>query len=425
MKFPTIQENIAMWYSGAGNICSTNPALPTNHAIARNQNERVEEREQRGAADEQQELQEGARPDGSPQLHGVAEVHQRRLEVALVPARALLDPVHEVAVRFLVRLRVEHGGAHAHAVESDPEIRVLGHVVRIPCTDRLEHVALDVVRRAPERDRRVPRRQTGQEQREPHQVLDREPTGDDVLIGVVERQLGLEADDIRRQPAERRHGSAKLEWVGVILGIEDRDELAARELEPETQRPRLGARLARGNEHDLDMVGDVGGHRRGDRLLVVGLEEQLHVEAVLGVVELPQSGEQRRDDARLPVGRNEHRVDGKISVGDRARLRVGHDDRLGMPRRTARDHDAVDDGREVGHGRDRHQRDERRERRDHQGEEDDQLGADEREPLASVEDDRRRELGQELSVLPVLGGRPRVGARASLRLLREDEPHRR
>ena len=55
-----------------------------------------------------------------------------------------------------------------------------------------------------------------------------EPPRDQVLVGVVVGEPGLEAADLGTRPAEGDGGPAQLQRLRAVLGVVDRDELARR-----------------------------------------------------------------------------------------------------------------------------------------------------------------------------------------------------
>ena len=171
---------------------------------------RVDDREERRSQDEEAEPGEPHRAELAPDALRIAHVDEPGLEVALVPARTLLDPVDEIAVRLLERDRVEELGPEAGAMEADAQVGVLGDVPGIPSADRFEDLAAEVVRRPAKRDRRLRVHETGKQLGEPERVLGGEPAGQKVLLGVVIAQPRLEAGDVRVRPARtpRRPGGA-------------------------------------------------------------------------------------------------------------------------------------------------------------------------------------------------------------------------
>src|SRR6476659_5379037 len=92
-----------------GNTASTNAGWPRNQIRVISQNTRLRTA-MTGAGQHQVEPKEAAESDGPEQLHGSPDLHQPGLQIALVPPRALPDPVDGVAVGLLERIGVDDGG---------------------------------------------------------------------------------------------------------------------------------------------------------------------------------------------------------------------------------------------------------------------------------------------------------------------------
>ena len=75
----------------------------------------------------------------------------------------------------------------------------------------------------------------GQEEREPHCVLNSEPLCDDVLSRVAVRQLCLHARNFGAKPTQRDGCSTQLEDVGHVLGVVDGDDVASGQRQTKVQ----------------------------------------------------------------------------------------------------------------------------------------------------------------------------------------------
>ena len=124
------------------------------------------------------------------------------LQVSLVPAGPLLHPVHEVAVGLLERDRFEHldlvaarGTSGSRGRQSS--VTLYGsHPPSVRSATRRKWFDVPPSGIGASNDD-----QAGQEEGEPHGVLDGEPLGDDVLRRVAVRQLRLQAAHLGTEPA--------------------------------------------------------------------------------------------------------------------------------------------------------------------------------------------------------------------------------
>ncbi len=286
--------------------------------------DRRHQRGHEGAADEQLEAEKPTEAERAIQIPRCAHVHQVGLHVTLDPARALPQPVGQIDVGFLEGGGVEHAHAltrlrHAHA-----QIGILCDVVRIPGLELAQMRGAEVVRGAAERNRNAQAFQRRQEVVEPQRILQREHAREPVLRRVVVVQTRLHAHHVGRRTPERHHRLLQLIGLGLILGIEDGDELAARERQRVVARLGLGARQRVRHADDLERARQAQRLGRLDRLDVVGLQDQLHVELRLRIVHALQRRGKRRQHIGLAVHRHQDRVRGQTGVVERAHVLVGH-----------------------------------------------------------------------------------------------------
>ena len=76
----------------------------------------------------------------------------------------------------------------------------------------------------------------GQHQLEALPVLHLEQAREEVLVGVPERELRLEARDVVAMTAERHDGATQLQRLGPVLGVVDGDVLTGGEGEAVVER---------------------------------------------------------------------------------------------------------------------------------------------------------------------------------------------
>ena len=299
----------------------------------------------------------------------MAEVDERGLEVTLLPARPLLDPVDRVAVRLFVGHGVEHADVEAEPLHADPEVRVLGHVERVPRPGGHERRAPEVVRRSTERQHAPRVDEAGEEAPEPGEVFEREELGERAPLGVVELEAGLETGHLRVAGHDDR-GAAQLQRLGTVLRVVDGDDLAAAPEQSEVEGPGLGLRLARGDHQYLQRQRGTDAAGRRDRGVVTLLEQQLHLELVAGVLDRLEGADQALDDLGLVEGRHQHGVGRQGRVGERTGLVVANGVHRVTVERRPEHPDPMRQGREVDGGRRAGQHDRDPARRPHETEKD-------------------------------------------------------
>ena len=79
----------------------------------------------------------------------MTHVHQPRLHVAFDPARALTNPITDLAIRSLfIGGRVDHPGAIAMLEHANAQVGVFGDVERIPRAQFTQPLGVEVIRGA-------------------------------------------------------------------------------------------------------------------------------------------------------------------------------------------------------------------------------------------------------------------------------------
>ena len=155
---------------------------------------------------------------------------------------------------------------------------------------------------------RKPRQQPPEQRR----IFQREQAGQPVLLAVAHDERRLQAGKVVGAAPEALERLAQLAGVRLVLGVVERDELAAAERQDEVQRLRLGARLAGRHGDDLELRQSGGGAARlGDGRRIVGLADQLDFDAAGRPVEARQGRDEALDHPRLLIERDEDRIDGQ------------------------------------------------------------------------------------------------------------------
>ena len=137
-----------------------------------------------------------------------------------------------------------------------------------------------MIRRAPEGNRCPERGEAGEQECEPHGVLDHEPLRDQVLIRVPIGKLGLNAGDVGPEAGQGDGRLAQLEGIRLVLGVEDGREFTLRQGQAVVQDLRLRSRFGRRNEDELELVSAAGIPDSLDGRLVVRLEKKFDIETV-------------------------------------------------------------------------------------------------------------------------------------------------
>ena len=329
--------------------------------------------------------QEPPRPQRAPQRHRVAHVHRIGHRIALEPARALLDPGPDAAIRLFQRDGVDQFGPVSVPRQAHAQVGILGHVVRVPAPQLLEQRAAKEQRRPPQRHDQPQPVQPRQHQPEPHGVFDGETAAQPVGCGVVIVEHPLQAGHRRGQFAEPARDAEKLVGVGRILGVIDADDRPARKAQRIVQGARLGAQ---GRMRHRDHPHPAGQVRRGQRIAgqpVILFDDQQDIQPVARIVQRAQPRDQPGGDIGLVIHRHHDRDHGQAPVAVRCRasarvrplLGQGGRDRDGPrlrqrrrdlergSRRLRRDHDRKQ-GDQRGAGRPHQPRRQRQRRRQHQ-----------------------------------------------------------
>ena len=111
-----------------------------------------------------------------------------------------------------------------------------------------------MIRRAAERNWRTDAIQGGEIEVEPGRVLDREPLRKQVLVGVIEVELGLNARNVLTADGERDKRLLELIGLGPILRVVKRKIRAARIREAIITGARFPLRPNVGHDEALEMI---------------------------------------------------------------------------------------------------------------------------------------------------------------------------
>ena len=129
-----------------------------------------------------------------------------------------------------------------------------------------------MVGRPAKRNRQAEPVERGQQPVEQRAIFHGELPAEESVEGVVDAKPRLHRGKIGRTRAEGVERLAELAGLGAVLGIVDHNIFAARERQRVVERLWLGARLKLRHDDKLEHAGKPERARRGDRRVVVSLE---------------------------------------------------------------------------------------------------------------------------------------------------------
>src|ERR1700757_3636619 len=104
-------------------------------------------------------------------------------------------------------------------MQAHPEIGVLGNVVGVPGPEASEKTRRKVIRAPTQRHRQAQIHKAGQEEVEPRRVLEGEPARNQVLMGVVVVELGLDTTDVAAIATENDQRLLELLRLRNVLSV--------------------------------------------------------------------------------------------------------------------------------------------------------------------------------------------------------------
>ena len=269
--------------------------------------QRIEQSGQHRAADEEYEAEEAQHARRANKMKRPSGVHQKRLHVALDPARALAQPLTGAAARLLVSRRIDDADPVSLLSDADTQIGVFGDVEGVPGVQFAQYVDAKMIRRAAQWDRNAKPFQTGQYLVKPQRIVEREHAGEPVFANIVVVEATLQAGGVQRRAAESRHDFTELVGFRSILGVIDHEIFAARKAQREIASLRLGLWLRPRHENDLEYTFKPERARGLDGFGIVGLEHDLDVELAERVIELAQRLRQARQHGGFAEHRHQNR----------------------------------------------------------------------------------------------------------------------
>ncbi len=180
--------------------------------------------------------------------------------------------------RLLGRIGVERLHPEPLAGETHAEVGVLRHVPGVPPADLDQARAAEMVRRSAQEEGETRRGQAGVEHREQRCVVESVEGLQAPVVRVVDGESRLHAADVGGGARELRRRAPQLERIGAILGIEDREKLAAGERQRDVHRARLRPRLPVGSDDDVMRQVRRMRRERVPGLGIVAFDDELHLE---------------------------------------------------------------------------------------------------------------------------------------------------
>ena len=124
---------------------------------------------------------------------------------------------------------------------------------------------------------------------------------------------------------ERDGRSTELEDVGHVLGVVNGHDVPLGQRQTEVQRLGLGAGFGGGNHDQLELRGGVSGVQRAQRVKVILLDQEEHLEATGGVVHESEVLDQLDDDRGFVVDGKQNGIEGQFGLRDGQSFLVRHD----------------------------------------------------------------------------------------------------
>ena len=293
----------------------------------------VEETEQRPPCDENRRVRDDPPAGLLGEQPRRTHVHQEGLQLALVPAAPLLDPVDRVRVGFRKGRGVECPDPVPGPAQPDAEIGIIGRVPRVPRPGGPECGHPEMTGGASQRNGGGCVDQTGKQVAETNLLFQREPAGQQVPGRAVETETGLHAGVTRTQPFQGHDGLAQLERIGPVLRVEHRAEHPSRGQEAVVAGLRFRPGIGPGHPDHAQVRPGTQGFGGGDGPGVTGLHQEPDVQLVPGVVNAFEGFDQFLH-LRFTEHRDQHGVGGQPALRDRAGLLVGDPHHPSAPRAT-------------------------------------------------------------------------------------------
>jgi hypothetical protein len=202
------------------------------------------------------------------------------------------------------------------AIETHAEIGVFGHIERIPSAHLAQGGGAKMIRGAAKRDRQFHFLECGKNTSNCPAYSAANWRLNQPSAALSMESSRLHAGKLRRPERERRKRIAQLARLGLVLGVVNRHERAARKGQGGRERARLGLRAGTRRRNNFERRAELKLRHFQSRFRVVRFEQKFDVELLARIIELAQCAHELRDDRRLPIQRNDDRVDRQKLVGD-------------------------------------------------------------------------------------------------------------
>lgn len=181
----------------------------------------------------------------------------------------------------------------------------------------------------------------------------------------MEREFGLHAGGVVGQSVEGDDHSPQLQRIGVVLGVEDCDDLAGGEVQPVVARFRFGSRVGRRHEEDRDHITDARCSGRFDGDVVVLFEQQQNLEFIRGILQRGHRSDEVGHHFRFVVRRHQNCVGRQLLVRDGERFVVADGDDGAAVEPTAEQQQAIEHRPHIAEGAQQGENDQRGRQKEH------------------------------------------------------------
>ena len=244
--------------------------------------------------------------------------HQPGLQIALHPARPLVQPRLQFRGGFLVCLRRDHRRAISQPGQPQPDIRILGDIPGIPAASRDQRISPEIIAGSAQRQRSADAREERQPDAEVDRIFDLELRSEPAFPAIVDAERRLHHGQLAVAGPECFHRRAQLVAGRPVLGVEYRHDIATREMQAIVQCLGFSARRARRYGDHVETPVRLHGLRDLHGLGIVGLDQQLHVQPSGGIVETVDGAHEIGKNVRLAIERDQQRDQRQVARRSRA-----------------------------------------------------------------------------------------------------------
>ena len=164
------------------------------------------------------------------------------------------------------------------ARQTDAQIGIFGHIMRIPSPQLFQGFPAKKQRGAAKRDRQTHMGKAGQHNPEPACIFDRKAARQPVRSRIIKIQYALQARNFWPPFMKVAHDTVQLVGFWRILGVINADNAAAAEIHRKVQCPWFGFERPARHHHDPHPAGQGGQCQRFAGQVIFGLDDKQNVE---------------------------------------------------------------------------------------------------------------------------------------------------